>query len=598
MAPFNKRERTSDAFQQQNKRWKGPGGGDELVTDPAMQEKALKAYMHHAVKVLHKAVKKSKTFELQKLTRKLKTTREPKEGVVDATLLADLEAQLAALKKVNLNSIPVHILTSRLPKIHSLRSAPCYSSVTAAIPPSTSKWVEIDAQSPEGKARNRVMANKAIAESWDEVVRAIRKRLGEEVEAPGRDVKGKAKAHDQDEQGGFFEQEEAQEVPKSKGITMDPGRMAVIQAASLKNCAEEGDAGENHAEEEGVEGEIGGGEEEEGEEGGDFNSDSLAALEAAFLKGRGDDDDDEEETSEDNGPVLGISEDEGEPAQLDDDDDAEEEMERGEEEEDEDEAIRRELAALEDGEGSEGSWSDSAAEDDDEEDAASVASDSSFPTKPAKRRQPSLSPSPPPRPAKKAKASKPLTSSAFLPTLASGYIGYDSDDEDAKWLKQAEKEDAKDRARKNRPGQRARRAMWEKEYGEKANHIVVANGGKPLSAKEMKALQEKEAARHKEGRDGRHRQQQDRQQGFKRDGNAQRPQAGRPPRPDRPQQQQERPFHDAAPRAQDQGWKSAPKKADGPVEKMHPSWEAKRKAAEALKQSVATKPAGKKIVFD
>lgn len=33
------------------------------------------ARQHHAVKVLHKAVKKSRTFELQKLTRKLKSTR-------------------------------------------------------------------------------------------------------------------------------------------------------------------------------------------------------------------------------------------------------------------------------------------------------------------------------------------------------------------------------------------------------------------------------------------------------------------------------------------------------------------------------------------
>ncbi|BGP31409.1 hypothetical protein JCM10296v2_003173 [Rhodotorula toruloides] len=585
MPPFNKRERTSDAFQQQNKRWKGPGGGDEVVTDPALQEKALKAYMHHAVKVLHKAVKKSKTFELQKLTRKLKSTREPKEGAVDSALLADLEAQLAALKKVDLNSIPVHILTSRLPKIHSLRSAPFYSSITADVPSSTSKWVELDAQSPEGKARNRVMANKAIAESWDEVVRAVGKRLGEEVEALGKDVKGKTKAKAQDEQGGFFEEEEKQEAPKSKGITMDPGRLAAIEAASMENSADERDEPEAVELDEAA-----------AEDGGDVSPDKLAALEAAFLKGRGDDED--EEMSEDDGPVLGISEDEGEPAQQDEAEDDEDE-EGSEEEEDEDDAIRRELAALEDGEGSEGAWSDSAEEEDTDEDGASVASDSSFPTKPAKRRQPSLSPSPPPRPAKKAKASKPLTSSAFLPTLASGYIGYDSDDEDAKWLKQAEKEDAKDRARKNRPGQRARRAMWEKEYGEKANHIVVANGGKPLSAKEMKALQEKEAARRKDGREGRPRQQQDWQQGFKRDGDPQRPQKGRPPCPDRPQQQQrDRPARDAEPRAQDQGWKTAPKKADAPAEKMHPSWEAKRKAAEALKLSAAGKPAGKKIVFD
>jgi len=35
-----------------------------------------------------------------------------------------------------------------------------------------------------------------------------------------------------------------------------------------------------------------------------------------------------------------------------------------------------------------------------------------------------------------------------------------------------------------------------------------------------------------------------------------------------------------------------------PAEKMHPSWEAKRKQAEALKQVSALKPQGKKITFD
>lgn len=74
---------------------------------------------HHALRLLHKAVKKSKTFEVQKLTRKVKQTRcdgqagwvvrlhqahahlarrEPKDGNVDAAAADDLDAQLTALK--------------------------------------------------------------------------------------------------------------------------------------------------------------------------------------------------------------------------------------------------------------------------------------------------------------------------------------------------------------------------------------------------------------------------------------------------------------------------------------------------------------------
>jgi hypothetical protein len=86
--------------QSQNKRWQGANQQHDeegQEADPVAQEQALKAYMvsleparqaetqcwpasasfqqHHAVKLLHKAVKKSKTFEVQKLTRKVKQTK-------------------------------------------------------------------------------------------------------------------------------------------------------------------------------------------------------------------------------------------------------------------------------------------------------------------------------------------------------------------------------------------------------------------------------------------------------------------------------------------------------------------------------------------
>ncbi|BGP15401.1 hypothetical protein JCM10213_005099 [Rhodosporidiobolus nylandii] len=510
----NDRKRPSDHASKQphGKRRKGAPpaqDGQDAALSPEEQEQALKAYMHHAVKLLNKALKKGKTFELQKLTRKLKTTREPKDGsAVDAAAVAELEAQLTAIKNLPLDAVPSHLLTTRLPKIHALRTSSFLPDVLSSIPsPGKAKFADLDPQSAEGKARNRVLASKVVGEAWSEIDRAVKKRMGEEV-----DSKGKGKAKDEPEK------------EQKKGITMDPGR--------------------------------------------------AAALEAALLAGGEDGAESGEESSEDEGPAAGFSEDEGAGSDDEADDDA---------------AIQAELDALNDGVGSEGEWSGSedggffeGEEDDD------AASDTSFPAaKPAatksKKRQPSLSPSPPP--AKKSKADKaaapkpgkPITSSSFLPSLAAGYISYsDSDGEDAKWVRDAEREDKKG-ARKNRRGQRARQAIWEKKFGSAANHITKAAGQKPVPLAKMKEQKARKAAIA----------------------------SGKiAPPPEKPQE----PFDikhsrggSANPNAQSLGPK-ARTFGGAPVpegEKMHPSWEAKRKQKEALAQVAAGgPPQGKKITFD
>jgi hypothetical protein len=94
---------------------------------------------------------------------------------------------------------------------------------------------------------------------------------------------------------------------------------------------------------------------------------------------------------------------------------------------------------------------------------------------PLPSRSPSLSSSPEPKQTKVSKPSKPKAApatkpalSTFLPTLLGGYWSGSessaSDIEDAAPIK------------KNRPGQMARRAIWEKKYGEKANHIKTGKG--------------------------------------------------------------------------------------------------------------------------
>ena len=94
----------------------------------------------------------------------------------------------------------------------------------------------------------------------------------------------------------------------------------------------------------------------------------------------------------------------------------------------------------------------SASEDD--EDASSTSS-----TRPPPSKKPATSTT------KATKTLKP-TDSTFLPSLMGGYI---SGSESASDLDEAP-------VRKNRRGQRARQATWEKKYGDKAKHIVEPKG--------------------------------------------------------------------------------------------------------------------------
>ncbi|KAF3936953.1 hypothetical protein ABW19_dt0207910 [Dactylella cylindrospora] len=82
-------------------------------------------------------------------------------------------------------------------------------------------------------------------------------------------------------------------------------------------------------------------------------------------------------------------------------------------------------------------------------------------------------------------ASGPIKSSSFLPTLMSGYIsGSDSDASSASsYNKKSKKGPAEKKTRKNRMGQQARRALAEKKYGAGANHIKKAREDKEAKVK-------------------------------------------------------------------------------------------------------------------
>ena len=145
---------------------------------------------------------------------------------------------------------------------------------------------------------------------------------------------------------------------------------------------------------------------------------------------------------------------------------------------------------------------------------------------------------------------------AFLPSLHTGFIpGDDWSDAEADYADTGGKGPAKSQ-RKNRRGQRERRAIWEKKYGRHANHLK---------------LREKEPRKAREHRVP--------------DRPTKRPKTMQAPPPRQPRTQDPHPLSSS--RVQ-----PAPPTSNAP---LHPSWIAKQRAKEAQH---AAKPQGTKVVFD
>ncbi|KAI0801873.1 Bud-site selection protein [Irpex lacteus] len=175
--------------------------------------------------------------------------------------------------------------------------------------------------------------------------------------------------------------------------------------------------------------------------------------------------------------------------------------------------------------------------------------------------------------------SKKAGESTFLPSLAVGFTRGDSDASDL-----SDDEDVA--PKKNRRGQRARRAIWEKKYGRNANHV-----------KKQEEIYGKDKPADRHGRDGP-------QRPAKGHGHGQNAAKGRA-------RQQLPPQSKSIP-VQDQGWQQ---RSRGPrtyltchlpphiqqekkqeEKSLHPSWAAKKMLKEKQNPSIVA-PQGKKIVF-
>ncbi|KAK3349113.1 Bud-site selection protein [Lasiosphaeria hispida] len=168
---------------------------------------------------------------------------------------------------------------------------------------------------------------------------------------------------------------------------------------------------------------------------------------------------------------------------------------------------------------------------------------------------------PPPKKAKKsmvAPITGPLTGSTFLPSLMGGYIsgsGSDASDIDLA-------------PRKNRRGQRARQAIWEKRYKQEALHLkkeaaAAAAGGRDSGWDAKRGAVDGESGKP-----------------WKR--------GIRNPLDARGQKGAEAPVVE--------GKREPPVRKRDDEGPLHPSWEAKRKAKEQMEKSIAFQ--GKKITFD
>ncbi|KAI0632109.1 Bud-site selection protein [Trametes polyzona] len=181
--------------------------------------------------------------------------------------------------------------------------------------------------------------------------------------------------------------------------------------------------------------------------------------------------------------------------------------------------------------------------------------------------------------------------STFLPSLSVGFTRGDSDASD---LSDADAEAAAaDLPKKNRRGQRARRAIWEKKYGKNANHVKKQQQQQPQRGS---ARPHDPRQRNGKGAGG----------GDKGTNRAAPGRGGRGV--PYGQQQQQRgpgapPVDSGWPKRQGGGGAGGPtagsaggRKEKGDDKPLHPSWEAKKKLKEKLNPSIV--PAqGKKIKF-
>ncbi|KDQ09868.1 hypothetical protein BOTBODRAFT_178610 [Botryobasidium botryosum FD-172 SS1] len=445
--------------------------------------------LHHWVKEVKKAGKKAKTFEIQRLVKKLKELR--KEGASKkGESVEDVEAQLEYLKHLDHEPLASTAFYTKIRKDKALFANQHVVDAVAkelSVPPATASG-----DSAKAKVESRLLSSKQLAIEVQSAIGALRLL----VNPPARDEGGtKAEQEGHELKGKSIELKAKKEKKEKVGRAVETKQKAPKAPAPADEEENEDDQGAG--------------------DGDGWESGSVDDVEAGS----------NEEASNDGWQSGSIHEHEDSDAPDPSDD-----------------------------------------SDDEEDEEAS-----------------SSRPSPPPAKRPKTKAPAEIKSSTFLPSLN---VGFTRGDSDSDWSDG--EADAADVPRKNRRGQRARKAIWEKKYGKNANHV-------------KKQREEDAAAAAAKAARGRGRARGGSTAGAGSAGGAFR---GRG---------RGKPF--APPDAQDGGWAGrdsrdnsgpTPTPAGNPTlsrqkreaaddKPLHPSWEAKRKLKERENKIVPSQ--GKKIVF-
>ncbi|KAJ7095890.1 Bud-site selection protein [Mycena belliarum] len=343
-----------------------PRGTKRKRHEPPKEDPAVKlaGKLHHDLKDVRKAAKKARTFETQRVVKKLKGLRKKDSAAKE---IAALEAELEELKTIDPDAVAHTALRSRLRKDKHLVGSPALLAAIDRELPLTLPYVGPSAgTAAPTKVQARLLSARALGAAVTEAVDDLRAAvLPKETAVNEEDV----------------------DMTEAIPATGKSARLAGVDGGS---DSDPGDEGEED------------GEEDEGE-GDDATGWESGSIDDADGNGNDDEDDGWE-----SGSVL-----------------------------------------------------------------SAPPPKKSAPAKPAKAASKPMSTKPAP------------STSQFLPSLATGFVRGGSSDSDL------DEPDARGGGeRKNRRGQRARQAIWEKKYGRGANH-------KKKEAEEAAAMQIKAKAKGK-----------------------------------------------------------------------------------------------------
>ncbi|KAJ1029605.1 hypothetical protein NDA13_002850 [Ustilago tritici] len=529
---------------------------------PQIDLTKAKTKLHHVAKTLRATAKKTKTFEVQKQVKKLKDLQKKPSLAEQATLA---EQELDALKSIDITLLAGRALVTKMVKAKILpRPAELQGGVEEG------EFVYLEMVKEEELLGEAVLSDPVVTDGDRALERAKAKITSSKVLA--------------DEVGMFVDK-----LRRLVGLEAMGGRKEELQMKEEKEEEEE---------------KKWSGSEEEEDDSDDETRRRLPLVD--------DYDEEEKEEKEDVGEeeLMRIGKEKvkalGDLSQWDDMIGSDSAAESGFESDNEEGPTQRRTSKSkhqsEDSNASESeddSSSDSEDDSDSDSDASSASSSSSISDRPRKRKSKTSTSD---HSSKKSKSSS--ANSTLLPSLSTGFLASRSDDEwsdaeadladrDLSELKSGSKKE-----RRNRMGQRARKALYEKKYGKNANHIKMRE--KQKAVKRERSSTRASGVRGGGG-DGNGRQRPSAFQApAKRDGGWGGPVAPLPKQAKRPFVPRAEPI--SAPPASAGATQSGVKvncgaKAGGEnkTQEMHPSWIAKQKQKELMTQ---VKPQGKKVVFD